>query len=79
MQFLSEDCQNIQISVANSFSLKESLVESDRNVAEFVGLPECISYITVQDPGDMIPGGHHFQNNVPIWTRSGKVYLNPDK
>ncbi|KAK5642452.1 hypothetical protein RI129_008619 [Pyrocoelia pectoralis] len=45
-------------------------------IAEFVGMKECISCLTVQDPADYTLPGHHIQDCIPLWTRHGKVMIN---
>lgn len=39
-------------------------------------MKECISCMTVQDPGDSTLSGHHMHDFIPIWTRQGKVLIN---
>lgn len=79
MHLFSEDAHCLQMSLVNTANFFEPLSEYDGSVAEFVGMKEYLTYVTVQDPAEITPTGHHLQNNIPIWTRAGKLYLSPDR
>lgn len=41
-------------------------------------MKDCISCLTVQDPGNLTQPGHHVKDSIPIWTRGGKILINPE-
>lgn len=76
---VSRGANGIQVPLVTTSNMFEPLSEYEGSLAEFVGLSEYLTYVTIQDPAEPTPQGHHLQNSVPIWTKSGKVYLNPDR
>lgn len=56
----------------------EPMAEFPGTISNFVGMPDCLTCVTVQDPGDLTLPGHHHKDHIPIWTRAGKVLLNSD-
>lgn len=43
-----------------------------------LGMKDCVTCLTVQDPGNLTHPGHHVKDSIPIWTRSGKILINPE-
>lgn len=78
LQMVLNEPQCIQVPLVSTSSFFEPMSEYDGTIADFVGLKEHMTYITTQDPAESTPEGHHLQNNIPIWTRSGRVNLNSD-
>lgn len=39
----------------------------------------CISCLTVQDPAQLTQSGFHLKDFVPLFTRNGKILINPEK
>ncbi|KAF5280555.1 hypothetical protein FQR65_LT00306 [Abscondita terminalis] len=68
--------QIIQIPLVSTYNFEDVMVHYSGTIAEFVGMKDCISCMTVQDPGDYTQPGHHVQDLIPLWTRHGKVLLN---
>lgn len=40
-------------------------------------MKDCMTCMTLQDPGNLTQSGHHFKDSLPIWTRNGKILINP--
>lgn len=38
-------------------------------------MKDCVTCMTLQDPGNLTLTGHHFRDSIPIWTRNGKVLI----
>lgn len=76
---VTDEPQCIQVPLVTTSSFFEPMSEFEGTLADFIGLKEYMTYVTVQDPADITPNGHHLQNNIPIWTRSGKLYINSDR
>lgn len=41
-------------------------------------MKDCVTCMSLQDPGNLTQSGHHLKDCIPIWTRNGKVMLNAD-
>ncbi|XP_044732033.1 queuine tRNA-ribosyltransferase accessory subunit 2 [Chrysoperla carnea] len=79
LQLITKECQTIQIPLVSTVQFVQPIGAWDRPLADFIGLTEYVTCVTVQDPGDFTPSGKHKQDSVPIWTRSGKVDISPNK
>ncbi|XP_022907879.1 queuine tRNA-ribosyltransferase accessory subunit 2 [Onthophagus taurus] len=75
----SKTPQILQIPIASTYQYQEILSEQNENISQFVGLKDCVSCVTVQDPGDLTQPGHHYKDHVPVWTRHGKILVNAGK
>lgn len=67
--------QIIQVPLVSTYQYQEVMEEFHGSIAEFVGLKDCLTCVTVQDPGDLTHSGHHQREMIPLWTRQGKVLL----
>ncbi|KAK4877145.1 hypothetical protein RN001_009651 [Aquatica leii] len=75
-KLITTKSQIIQIPLVSTYNFEDVMTHYNGTIAEFVGMKECISCMTVQDPGDYTQPGHHVQDLIPLWTRHGKVLLN---
>ncbi|KAF2902833.1 hypothetical protein ILUMI_03350 [Ignelater luminosus] len=75
-KLVSHESQIIQIPLVSTYNFEDAMNDFQGDIADFVGMKECISCVTVQDPADYTQPGHHFQNCIPLWTRQGKVLIN---
>jgi len=71
--------QIIQIPIVSTYHYQEIMEEFNGNISEFVGLKDCLTCVTVQDPSDLTQPGHHYKDHIPLWTRSGKIMLNAEQ
>ncbi|XP_025837469.1 queuine tRNA-ribosyltransferase accessory subunit 2 isoform X2 [Agrilus planipennis] len=78
-KMISKNQEIIQIPLTSTYSFHQAMSQFEGNIASFVGMKDCLSYMTVQDPGELTQSGHHVKDNIPIWTRGGKVMINADK
>lgn len=78
-KIISKEPQIIQIPMVSTYHYQEVMEEYDGNISEFVGLKDCLTCVSVQDPGDLTQPGHHAKDHIPLWTRSGKVLLNAEQ
>lgn len=79
LQLITTEPQTIQIPLVSTVQFVQPVEAWDRPLADFIGLTEHLTCVTVQDPGDYTPTGKHRQDSVPIWTKSGKVEITADK
>ncbi|KAF5296569.1 hypothetical protein FQA39_LY12487 [Lamprigera yunnana] len=75
-KMVTQKSQIIQIPLVSTYNFEDVMTHYSGTIAEFVGMKECVSCVTVQDPGDYTQPGHHVQDLIPLWTRHGKVLLN---
>ncbi|KAB0796657.1 hypothetical protein PPYR_10757 [Photinus pyralis] len=74
-KLLTQKSQIIQIPLVSTYNFEDVMSVYKGTIAEFVGMKECISCLTVQDPGDHTLPGYHVENSIPLWTRHGKVLI----
>lgn len=77
-ELITKDPQIIQIPLATTYHFNEVLSQYEGNITDFVGMKDCLSCVSVQDPGDLVQPGHHIRGKIPLWTRAGKVILNAE-
>lgn len=75
---LKEDTYLLQIPLASTYSCVEGMKGFSGKISTFVGMDDCAICMTLQDPGSITQAGHHLKDSIPIWTRNGKVLLNPE-
>lgn len=68
----------LQIPLVSTYTFIEALKEFKGNIASFVGMKDCLTCMTLQDPGTLTLPGHHTKSSIPIWTRGGKILVNSE-
>lgn len=76
--FLEDETYLLQVPLVSTYSFLESMSTFGGKIADFIGMKDCITCMSVQDPGNLTQSGHHFKDCIPLWTRHGKVLLNSD-
>jgi len=77
LQMVTMEHQVLQVPLATVIDSAENVRSFGRGVAEFAGLKEHFSYVTLQDSGTLTPEGYHDKNSVSMWARGGRKLLNP--
>lgn len=76
--FLEDDTYLLQIPLVSTYSFLDAMNSFGGKISDFVGMKDCVTCMSLQDPGNLTQSGHHFKDCIPIWTRNGKVLLNAD-
>lgn len=76
--FLEDDTNLLQIPLVSTYGFLEAMSNFGGKIADFIGMKDCVTCMTLQDPGNLTQSGHHFKDCIPIWTRNGKILLNSD-
>ncbi|XP_073972993.1 queuine tRNA-ribosyltransferase accessory subunit 2 [Rhodnius prolixus] len=78
-QFLTREQHGIQISLPSSVHCFEGVKDFEKGISNFVGLQECVSYCSVQDPSTNTPEGYNGKNSISIWSNSGRMSLDANR
>ncbi|BET02452.1 Queuine tRNA-ribosyltransferase catalytic subunit 1 [Nesidiocoris tenuis] len=76
LQLLTTEQQTVQITLPTTYHSHEAVKQFKKGISSFVGLQECLTCLSVQDPAYKTPVGYNKQRNVSIWTNQGRVSLN---
>ncbi|XP_006621922.1 queuine tRNA-ribosyltransferase accessory subunit 2 isoform X2 [Apis dorsata] len=76
-KMVTSDLQMLSVSLTSTYSMLESVKDSNINFANFVGMKEYINILTLHDPAYATPSGFQEMDFTPIWTRKGKYKLTP--
>ncbi|KAF6200684.1 hypothetical protein GE061_005128 [Apolygus lucorum] len=79
LQLITTDNQAVQQTLPSTFLIHEAVKEFKKGLPKFVGLPEYMTYLSVQDPALKTPQGFNTKNDVSVWTHSGRVSLDADR
>lgn len=74
--FLEDDTYLLQVPLVSTYAFIEAVNTFGGKIADFIGMKDCVTCMTLQDPGNLTQSGHHFKDSIPIWTRNGKILLN---
>ena len=68
----------LQIPLASTIQFKRLLLgdKSSISIAEFIGMKQCATLLTMNDVAETQPDGHSEKNAVSLWTRAGKINVN---
>lgn len=69
----------ILLPVSNIEQMEAPLKVFKNGIAEFIGLNECLTMITLKNSSEFAPTGHHEKGSVPIFKKSGKLNLTPER
>lgn len=72
-KLVSKDCQILQIPLVSVCQFQETMQYYNGTISEFIGNKNSLTCLTVNDPSDLTKQGHHNKDQVPIWTKHGKV------
>lgn len=75
-KLVSKDAQILQIPLVSVCQFKETMQYYDGTISEFIGSKSSLTCLTVNDPSDLTKQGHHCKDQVPIWTKHGKIMFN---
>ncbi|XP_076455203.1 queuine tRNA-ribosyltransferase accessory subunit 2-like isoform X2 [Babylonia areolata] len=56
----------------------EALQEYKKGIAEFCAMKDLVVCCTVQDPATAVPSGYNDKASVALWTRGGKLKMDPE-
>lgn len=76
--FLKNDTYLLQVPLVSTYSLLDAMNTYAGKISDFVGMHDCLTCMSLQDPGSLTQSGHHFKDCIPIWTRNGKILLNAE-
>lgn len=69
----------ISLPVSTIEQMENPLKLFKKGISEFVGLKECLTFITLKNSSELTPTGHHEKGSLPIWRRAGKLNLHPKR
>ncbi|XKL60379.1 hypothetical protein PGB90_001395 [Kerria lacca] len=72
---LTSDVLPLQIPLDNIYHATEAIIKLDVSVNTFIGLPEYLSFCTLQDPTTTVKQGYHKENVATIWSKHGKQFI----
>nr|CAG4643306.1 EOG090X08JG [Ilyocryptus agilis] len=75
LQMVTNEPQMMQMPLVTLVEHTKNIAAFGKGLASFVGLPEYLSYVSVQDPGTATPGGYHDKNSISIWPKGGRKLL----
>nr|CAG4645622.1 EOG090X08JG [Lynceus sp. MCZ IZ 141354] len=75
LQRVTKEPLVLQMPFVNFAEHTDSIRESGRGIAEFCGLKEYITYLTVQDPGIAFPRGYNDTSGISIWPKGGRKQI----
>uniref|UniRef100_A0A1B6L868 Queuine tRNA-ribosyltransferase accessory subunit 2 n=1 Tax=Graphocephala atropunctata TaxID=36148 RepID=A0A1B6L868_9HEMI len=71
--------QAVQIPLSNSAQCYNGVKHFKEGISSFAGLPECLSYCSVQDPAEDTRVGYNEKTSISIWTHTGRKLLTAEK
>ncbi|KOC64082.1 Queuine tRNA-ribosyltransferase subunit QTRTD1 like protein [Habropoda laboriosa] len=74
-KMVTSNPQLLSISLSSTFSMIESVRDTNINFADFVSMKEYINFLTISDSAYTTPSGFQQHHTVPVWTRNGKCAL----
>lgn len=77
LQMVTTEVHTLQMPLTTVVDSAENVRKFGKGIAEFAGLKEYLSYVTLQDSGTSTPEGYHDKNSVSVWTKGGRKLLNP--
>lgn len=72
-KLVSKESQILQIPLVSVCQFRETMQFYNGTISEFIGNKNSLTCLTVNDPSDLTKQGHHTKDQVPIWTKHGKV------
>ncbi|XP_072385752.1 queuine tRNA-ribosyltransferase accessory subunit 2 [Diabrotica undecimpunctata] len=72
-KLVSTEPQILQIPLVSMHCFQETFEYYDGSISEFIGSKNSLTCITLHDPSNLTKQGHHIKDQVPIWTKHGKV------
>ncbi|KAG8136778.1 hypothetical protein E2320_005335 [Naja naja] len=69
----------VQIPLTTLVDLQEVLQEYKEGIGKFIGMPESVSYCSLQDPAVCSPHGYNSMKAVSIWNNRGRKELTASK
>lgn len=63
----------ILISLDSSIQMTNALKLYKKGISEFIGLKECLTFVTIKNPVELTISGHHEKGSLPIFKKSGKI------
>lgn len=69
----------ILLPVTNVEQMETPLTTFKNGIAEFVGLKECLTMMTLKNSSEFSITGHHEKGSVPIFKKSGKLNITPER
>lgn len=64
---------------SNIDQIEKSLKLYQKGIAEFIGLKECLTLITLKNTSEKSITGHHERGSIPIFRRAGRLNVKPEK
>lgn len=74
--FLEDDTYLLQVPLVSTYAFLDVMNSFGGTIADFIGMKDCMTCMTLQDPGNLTQSGYHLKDCIPIWTRNGKILLN---
>lgn len=79
IEMLNWDASMLSVPLATTLTMSEGVEAQGQGLAKFTAMEEYISFLILQDPTMEIPDGHFTNDMVPLWPRTGKELLGPDR
>ncbi|XP_070507388.1 queuine tRNA-ribosyltransferase accessory subunit 2 [Chironomus tepperi] len=72
--------QNIAVllSFDSSVQMTNALKLYKKGISEFIGLKECLTFVTIKNPSEQTISGHHEKGSLPVYKKSGKINVTPE-
>jgi len=69
--------QNIAVllSFDNSVQMTNALKLYKKGISEFIGLKECLTFVTIKNTSEQTISGHHEKGSLPVYKKSGKMFV----
>jgi queuine tRNA-ribosyltransferase subunit QTRTD1 len=49
-----------------------------KGISEFIGLKDCLTFVTIKNSSEQTISGHHEKGSLPIYKKSGKMFVTPE-
>uniref|UniRef100_A0A0A9WJF6 Queuine tRNA-ribosyltransferase accessory subunit 2 n=1 Tax=Lygus hesperus TaxID=30085 RepID=A0A0A9WJF6_LYGHE len=79
LQLITTDNQAVQQTLPSTVLNHDAVREFKKGLPKFVGLQECMTYLSIQDPAHKTPEGFNRKKEVSVWTHAGRVSLDADR
>jgi hypothetical protein len=67
-----EERPPLQISLDSTITFSHSIVDFEKGIAKFVGLPDSPVFLTMHNPLQQLRAGYNHAKGVSLWGRTGR-------
>ncbi|KAG5677276.1 hypothetical protein PVAND_007046 [Polypedilum vanderplanki] len=69
----------VALPISKTEQMEEPLQLSKKGISEFIGLSECLTFLTFQNTSELTRTGHHEKGSIPVFRTAGKINLNTQR